>query len=96
MTDEIPELKEVELILNGSDIAALMILCCQNMVSGLATLLNILQRRGVPDTDPEVVKMHNDYFEYLERLETALAIQAKLQEMKGGVVKPQPWDVGYG
>jgi hypothetical protein len=40
--------------------------------------------------------MHNDYFEYLERLETALAIQAKLQEMKGGVVKPQPWDVGYG
>jgi hypothetical protein len=93
---EIPELKEIEIVFNGEDIAALMIMSCEGIVTGLATLLNILQRRGIPDSDPEVIKMHNDYYEYLERLETAIGIQQKLREMKDGTEKPQPWEVGYG
>ena len=96
MTTEIPDLKEVELVLNGEDIAALMVLSTQNIVTGLSILLNILERRGVPDTDIEVAKMQSDYREYLERFEVALSIQAKLREMKDGESKPKQYDVGYG
>ena len=93
---EEPELKDVEIVLNGEDIAAFMVLSCESIVTGLATLLNILQRRGVPDTDPEVTKMRSDYQEYLQRLELALLIQTKLREMKEGDLKPKECDIGYG
>ena len=93
---EEPELKDVELVLNGEDIASFMVLSCESIVTGLATLLNILQRRGIPDTDPEVTKMRSDYHEYLQRLELALLIQAKLKEMKEGDQKPKECDIGYG
>ena len=95
MTKE-PELKDIELVLNGEDVAAMMVLSCESVVTGLATLLNILQRRGIPDTDPEVTKMRSDYHEYLQRLELALLIQAKLKEMKEGDQKPKECDIGYG
>ena len=79
---EIPELKDVELILNGEDIAVLMILSCENVVTGLSILLSILQRRGIPEDDPEYVKLSKDYAEYTERLEVALKIQDKLLEIR--------------
>lgn len=95
---EIPELKEIEVKFDGQDIAALMVMSCQNIITGMAILLNILQRRGIPDNDPEVSKMRDDYHEYLERFEVAIKIQAKLQEIKNpqkvNPVKPE--DVGYG
>ena len=93
---EVPKLKDIEIVLDGTDIAALMVLSTQNIVTGLSILLNILERRGIPDSDIEVVKMQSDYHEYLERFEIALSIQAKLREMKDGEPKPTPYDVGYG
>jgi len=95
MVEEL-ELKEIEITLNGADIAAFMVMSCESIVTGLATLLNILQRRGIPDSDPEVTKMRDDYHEYLQRLELALRIQMKLHEMKESDQKPPQYDVGYG
>ena len=91
-----PTLTDIEVIFNGEDVAAMMVLSCESVVTGLATLLNILQRRGVPDNDPEVTKMRSDYQEYLQRLELALLIQTKLREMKEGDLKPKECDIGYG
>lgn len=96
MNEEELKLDEVEITLNGEDIAAFMVMSCEGIVTGLATLLNILQRRGIPNNDPEVTKMREDYHEYLQRLELALLIQAKLHKMKEGEQKPPQWDVGYG
>jgi predicted GTPase len=94
MSEE-PELKDIELVLNGEDVAAFMVMSCESIVTGLATLLNILQKRGIPDSDPEVTKMRSDYHEYLQRLELALLIQAKLREIKEGDPKPPVCDIGY-
>jgi hypothetical protein len=90
------ELEEVEITFNGEDIAAIMVMSCQGIVSGLATLLNILHRRGILDNDPTMVKMREDYQEYLRWFEQALMIQLKLREMKEGPQEPSQVDIGYG
>jgi methylmalonyl-CoA mutase N-terminal domain/subunit len=93
----VPELQDVEIVLNGVDLAVLMVSSCQSIVLGLTTLVAILKKRNIPDTDLEYQKFRSDLAEYIQRLELALRIQDKIREMVGLVETPvERYDVGYG
>jgi hypothetical protein len=97
LTEELPDLPEIEVILDGLDVAFLMVSSCQSIVLGLTTLVSILRKRNIPESDIELQKFESDLGEYIERLELALRIQDKVREIKGLTVKPMDGsDVGYG